>query len=90
MTFWSLRQQSFFFFYVLATQFEGLFFFTHHSTKELTKGSDLRLHLQHPLPRLSQLRLGLGFAQPHAHQLVLQLTQRVLPGAVLPAASSAS
>lgn len=52
--------------------------------------SDLCLHLQHPLPRLSQLRLGLGLTQPHAHQLVLQLTQRVLPGAVLPATSGAS
>lgn len=51
--------------------------------------SDLCLHLQHPLPCLSQLCLGLGLTQPHAHQLVLQLTQRVLPGAVLPATSGA-
>lgn len=51
--------------------------------------SDLRLHLQHPLPCLSQLRLGLSLAQPHTHQLVLQLAQRVLLGAVLPAACCA-
>lgn len=56
----------------------------------LPEESHLRLHLQHPLPGLPQLRLGLGLAQPHAHQLVLQLAQRVLPGAVLPATGGAS
>lgn len=48
--------------------------------------ADLGLHLQQPLSILSQLRLGLGFTQPHAHQLVLQLTQRVLPLVVFPTA----
>lgn len=59
------------------------------SGEEAAVSSDLRLHLQHPLPCLSQLCLGLGLSKPHAHQLVLQLSQRALLGAVLPATGGA-
>lgn len=52
--------------------------------------TDLGLQLQHPLPGLSQLSLGLSLSQPHTHQLVLQLTQRVPLRAVLPATCRAS
>lgn len=51
--------------------------------------TDLSLQLQQPLPGLSEQGLGVGLSQPDAHQLVLQLVERVLPGAVLPAARCA-
>lgn len=53
------------------------------------KTSDLCLQFQHPLPRLSQFCLGLSLTQPHAHELVLQLTQGILLGTVLPATGGA-
>lgn len=56
---------------------------------DIDVNSDLCLQLQHPLPCFPQLGLSLSFTKPHAHQLVLQLTQGVLLGAVLPATSNA-
>lgn len=48
----------------------------------------LRLELHHALPQLSTLGQRLGLAQPHAHQLVLQLAQDQLPRGLLPAATA--
>ena len=48
----------------------------------------LRLELHHALPQLSTLSQCLGLAQPHAHQLVLQLAQDQLPRVLLPPATT--
>lgn len=56
------------------------------SLPERAAAAHLRLKLYHALPQLAALCHGLGLAQTHTHQLVLQLTQDQLPWGLLPAA----